>query len=782
MRKGSVLIVLVIFFVVPCVGQTAPAAEPKPKSVAGDTNAVKLPVKRVVLYKNGVGYFEHSARVRGNQDLSIDFTTAQLNDVIKSLTVLDLGNGKIASVRYNSVAPLGERLKSLRLPFGQQVTRAEFLQALRGARMEVRSGAAGAIGKLLSVEQRQKRSDKGDTIETTEVSIIGDDGSLRTFEVTPATTVRLLERDLSDEVGRYMNLVGSSRAVDVRRMTISTTGDGERDVFVSYISEVPVWKSTYRIILPGKPGDPTLLQGWAVVDNTVGEDWKDVQLSLVAGAPQSFVQEISQPFYARRPVVPLPQSVMLTPQTHEGTFERLEQMAALSRPGGSAVLDGTVTDPTGAVIPNATVVLTSSAGSQTTRTDNNGQYRFYNVVPGNSSVRISSPGFQEMVFSNRYISTGGNQLNATLKVGAMASTVEVTAAPATISTSTAEVSRTLVPEAEGKGVGDLFSYDMKQRITIPKNQSALVPIVSSPITAEKVSLWTTQSEDDEEEDSPRVALHALWVTNTSGLTLDSGTFNIVEADTFAGEGLLDALRPDEKRLVSYAADPAVRVRTETESSAKPFSRIVIAKGDMKLTREERAMTKYTVRNSDTAARQVVIEYPRREQWQLAPGAKPDETSVSYYRFRVPVGPGNTAELAVEEFHPEENTYVLSNLTPETVTLISEQARISPAMQQTFQRILEQKQQLSRIDTELANRTRELDAIAKDQARLRENMKALKGSAEEKLLVQRYTRQLNSQEDRLAALRKESDDLHAQREKASQDLDKMITVISLDERL
>src|SRR5208282_6707328 len=97
----------------------------------------RLPVKRVVLYKNGVGYFEHATRVHGTQDLSIDFTTAQLNDVLKSLTAVDLGDGRVSSVRYNSIAPLDERLRSLRLPFGEQITQVEYLTALRGARVEV---------------------------------------------------------------------------------------------------------------------------------------------------------------------------------------------------------------------------------------------------------------------------------------------------------------------------------------------------------------------------------------------------------------------------------------------------------------------------------------------------------------------------------------------------------------------------------------------------------------------------------------------------------------------
>jgi hypothetical protein len=287
----------------PANAKIAPGAGPSTEKAP--ESAARLPVKRVVLYKNGIGYFEHTARVRGTQDLRIDFTTSQLNDVLKSLTAVDMGEGRITSVRYNSTAPLDERLKSLRLPFGLQTTDADYLNALRGARVEVRSGNGSATGRLLSVAKSRKQDARGNFTDVTEFSVIGDGGDLRTFELTPATSVRVADRDLNEEVGEYLNLIRSSRAADVRRMTLTAAGSGERAIFVSYISEVPVWKSTYRILMPEKPGDKPLLQGWAIVDNTIGEDWKDVELSLVAGAPQSFVQNISQPYYVRRPEIAL---------------------------------------------------------------------------------------------------------------------------------------------------------------------------------------------------------------------------------------------------------------------------------------------------------------------------------------------------------------------------------------------------------------------------------------------------------------------------------------------
>jgi hypothetical protein len=98
--------------------QTAPAAAEIPRDDAEP--AAKLPVRRVVLYKNGVGYFEHLGRVRGSQEVHIDFTSAQLNDVLKSLTALDLAGGRIIGVDYNSEAPLARRLSTLHLALGEK--------------------------------------------------------------------------------------------------------------------------------------------------------------------------------------------------------------------------------------------------------------------------------------------------------------------------------------------------------------------------------------------------------------------------------------------------------------------------------------------------------------------------------------------------------------------------------------------------------------------------------------------------------------------------------------
>src|SRR5579859_7094261 len=401
----------------------------------GGGESTRLPVRRVVLYKNGVGYFEHLGRVRGSQDVHVDFTSAQLNDVLKSLTVLDLSGGRITGVDYNSEAPLARRLATLRLALGERPTVAEFLGALRGARVEIRSGAGAAVtGKLLSVERKTRMGTTG-SVEMEQISVISDTGEVRNVDLNTSTSVRIVDHDLNTEVGKYLGLVASAREQDVRRMTISTTGNGERNLYVSYISEVPIWKTTYRIVLPSKEGKKPLLQGWAIVDNTVGEDWNDVELSLVAGAPHSFIQQLSEPYYGRRPVVALPESVQLSPQTHASTLLR-----------GNGGLSGAVTDPSGAAVANANVTIKDQNGAivAQTMTDSEGEYAVSSLPPGNYRAEFAANGFKTNAFSSVNVGPGENELDSKLQVGTVSETVEVSANTVTVSSESASLGNATV--------------------------------------------------------------------------------------------------------------------------------------------------------------------------------------------------------------------------------------------------------------------------------------------------------------------------------------------------
>jgi flagellin-like hook-associated protein FlgL len=187
---------------------------------------------------------------------------------------------------------------------------------------------------------------------------------------------------------------------------------------------------------------------------------------------------------------------------------------------------------------------------------------------------------------------------------------------------------------------------------------------------------------------------------------------------------------------------------------------------------------YTIRNSDTTNRQVVIEHPVRAGWKLIDADKPEETSASYYRFRIAVDPDKTNELTVEEVHQDVSRSMLTDITEHQVEVLATENVMTPEMQAAFRRVLDQKNQISKLQSEIGTRQKELGAINNDQARIRENMKALRGSVEERALLARYTHQLDSQEDRLNMLHKDITELEQKQATEQQKLEDMVQHISL----
>jgi hypothetical protein len=326
--------------------------------------------------------------------------------------------------------------------------------------------------------------------------------------------------------------------------------------------------------------------------------------------------------------------------------------------------------------------------------------------------------------------------------------------------------------AAARELGDLFEYKLKDPITIAKNRSALVPIVNASVAAEKVSIWNERS------GAPRPA-RALWLTNSSGLTLDGGSFSVLEEETFAGEGVFDPIRPGEKRLVSYALDLALNASSKNSNEAQRVTRVRISQGVMTHESEVRERKTYAFRNEDSAPRTVLVEHPVRVGYALRSETKPEETTADWMRFRLRVEPKQTAALVVEESRPVAATYQLTNVDAKQVALFVRQQSINKTVEDALRPILAQKDVVSELDDKKDACDEERKKIFDDQQRLRENMKALKGSSEEKLLVQRYTQQLNDQETRLEKLGKEMEQIQKEMDAAEEVLQRMIRELTLD---
>jgi hypothetical protein len=187
----------------------APGALPVANAAASVRD---LPVRKVVLYKNGVGYFEHSGAVHGNQKVSIDFTSSQLNDVLQSLTVIDEGGGKVSAVNYNSTTPIEQQLKSLSIGLGDFPATLAIYQSLRGQRVEVTGAGAALSGRLVNIDSRKETDKNGNTSEDHYFLVVATDaGALRTAEITDAVSVRMADPSLQKQFTSYLEIVASAQ-------------------------------------------------------------------------------------------------------------------------------------------------------------------------------------------------------------------------------------------------------------------------------------------------------------------------------------------------------------------------------------------------------------------------------------------------------------------------------------------------------------------------------------------------------------------------------------------
>ena len=301
------------------------------------------------------------------------------------------------------------------------------------------------------------------------------------------------------------------------------------------------------------------------------------------------------------------------------------------------------------------------------------------------------------------------------------------------------------PAAQGQELGELFEYKLKQPITVRKNESALVPILNAEVDAERVSVWNRG------QGSGR-PLRGVWLTNSSTLTLDGGSFSVVDANAFAGEGLLESVKPGEKRLLSYGADLAVLVKMEPGPYSGRVVKIVARDGVLISSQEDRAVWKYTARNEDTSARTLIVEHPVRPGWTMAEQPAVAEMSTNAARYRVSLPAKQEATLTVTERHAGDTTYRLIDLGEQAIVILIRSGANEPSLRRALQPLTDKRSELAAAEARMSSINGQIAEIERDQQRVRENMKALRGTDEEKALTQRYTRQLGEQEDRLAAQR------------------------------
>src|SRR5215469_9967864 len=303
---------------------SSPAETAKADAAVKASSSPNLPIAQAVLFSSGVGFFQREGEIEGNQRVDLSFPVQDINDLLKSMVLQDLGNGHVSAVSYESRDPIDKTLKSFAINLTSNPGYGQILNQARGEKVEVVSQTTSntqpgtLTGTILGVEPKEEAVSKDKVVHVETLNLWCAEG-IRSVKLADVTRVRFLNPVMENEVRRALEVLSLSHDTQKKAVSLVFTGEGKRQVKVSYVVENPIWKTSFRLVL-GKEGKP-YLQGWAVVENPSDEDWNNVQMALVSGRPISFQMDLYQPLYVPRPVVEPELFASLRPQTYNAEMD-----------------------------------------------------------------------------------------------------------------------------------------------------------------------------------------------------------------------------------------------------------------------------------------------------------------------------------------------------------------------------------------------------------------------------------------------------------------------------
>ncbi|MEJ7711075.1 MAG: hypothetical protein WKF84_14720 [Pyrinomonadaceae bacterium] len=330
--------------------------------------------------------------------------------------------------------------------------------------------------------------------------------------------------------------------------------------------------------------------------------------------------------------------------------------------------------------------------------------------------------------------------------------------------------------AKGGEIGRPLEYRIGQAVTVRRDQSALIPILQTRMDGSRVSIFNEGARSDR-------PMSGVLLKNNSALTLEDGALTVIDGDAYAGEALMERLKPGEQRLISFALDLSTLVNVRTQVGQSPAYQVRIANGTFYANFYKTNEKLYIMSNQTDQSRTVYVEHPVRDGWELTEKTKAPETrTANYYRFRVELQPNTTAQLAVNEKQELSESYALANITPRQIELFVGGKYIDDSTRAALQHITELKSRLANLNVSTEDISKESNLIAEDQKRLRENITALANNVEAKLLIARYVAKAGDQETRIEQLTRERQALSEERERLQRELDASIRALAVDRKI
>jgi hypothetical protein len=697
---------------------TSGAPQPSDKeATASERRPVNnLPLGQIVLFNSGVGYFQREGTVEGEARVDLQFAAGDVNDLLKSLVLQDLGGGKVTAVSYDGQEPMERTLKTFALDLTGNPTFGQLLNQARGEKVELTLQNATALtGTLVGLEAQMEPGPR----EIHKVNLLTAEG-MRSVPLDTVQRVRFLNAVLDGELRRALDVLANARNNQKKNVTVQFSGDGKRTVKVGYVVEAPMWKSSYRLVLD-KEGKTTL-QGWAIVENTSEEDWKDVRLALVSSRPISFQMDLYPPLFVPRPVVEPERFASLRPEEYQGPLTNQSGnavnmggmgMMGMAGIGGFAGAGSQAFNQLGAGGggPNGGFAGNFQGAGNL---GGGGIVGFQGGFQGN----FQGAGFNRYQTNNNNIvqGPGVNRLNydqlqqrrkereqareEAKKAGAALAELDPTE-----SVNTAALAET---------VGDRARYTIDHKVNLARQRSALLPLVNREVTARRVSIFNQKV-------NGKFPLLGLKIKNGTGQNLMQGPASVYDAGSYAGDARLPDLQVNEERLLSFAVDQAVEIKAESKSDPDRVTQIRIVKGIVEETHRQRAATKYLIQNRSDKERTVLVEHPIDVNWQLAGEEKPAERTREYYRFEWKVAAGKGLMREVVQERTDCQNYSAVTLTNDWPTWLARHAAASAKLREAVEKLIDYKRKVDAAQRETTRLRTQYGEVSQEQTRVRTSL-------------------------------------------------------------
>ncbi|MEP6764396.1 MAG: hypothetical protein ABJB66_08810 [Gemmatimonadaceae bacterium] len=681
-----------------------------------DAQRTEVPVRSVMLFSSGVGYFEHAGKVRGDGATELRFKTNQINDILKSLVLQDEDGGKVTTITYPSQDPLSKTLRSFQVDITQNPSLADLLNQLRGAKVTIQLQTSTFTGSILGVENRSKALPSTAAIDVPVLNLLSG-ANIRSIELQSISNLTLDDAGLQEELTKALVALSQARDQDKKTVTINFTGNGERRVRIGYVVESPIWKTSYRLLLNDKS---SRIQGWAIVENQTESDWNGVSLSLVSGRPISFNMDLYQPLYLTRPTVTQELFAGLRPQVYDGGI-------ASDRAPGTPV-----------------------PGSP------NGYAESRPVAKGiGSALAAATPAL------------GGGRAGASGNIAALRARAEQQYDMAADSTESVSVQSI----ATAAKMGELFQYTIPN-VTLARQKSAMIPIVTDSIGIERISIYNASV-------LSKNPLNGVRLKNTTGKHLLQGPVTVLDSDHYAGDARIDNVPPGQERLLSYGIDLEVLVDNTKNGYTSAVSTAKILKGTLVVTHKDVSSQQYLVDNKSEKEKNIVIEHPVRRGWVISNALKPVESTESLHRFQLisPAKRVTTFTVNEEQVRSETVSMLDARQGPNQLLLLYSRTGEIPAnVREAIAKALTLQRAASETKRLIDANSQQRQTFDVEANRMRENMKVVGQST---AYYKRLLLKLDEQESAIEKLQHQSQVLREKYDAEWSELTRYVENLTVD---